>query len=121
MKVVLNPFDNETCVNAYEILSELGAFKLKNTNYIRESKVPFVQFNPDEITDVEFSRFYWEILYWVSQTSLSPEQLAMKIGLYYFNTEIEKSNVYLIATLVKRLSLNTQLLHSLKSCHAKIV
>ena len=31
----------------------------------------------------------------------------MKIGLYYFNTEIEKSNVYLIAMLVKRLSLNT--------------
>lgn len=108
LKVVLTPFDNETCANAYEILSELGAFKLKNTNYIREAKIPFVQFNPDEITDVEFSRFYWEILYWISQTSLSPEQLAMKIGLYYFNTEIEKSNVYLIATLVKRLSLNTQ-------------
>ena len=108
LKVVLNPFDNETCANAYEILSELGAFKLKNTNYIRESKVPFVQFNPDDITDVEFSRFYWEILYWISQTSLTPEELAMKIGLYYFNTEIEKSNVYLIATLVKRLSLNTQ-------------
>ena len=108
LKVVLNPFDNETCANAYEILSELGAFKLKNTNYIRESKVPFVQFNPDEITDVEFSRFYWEILYWISQTSLTPEELAMKIGLYYFYTEIEKSNVYLIATLVKRLSLNTQ-------------
>lgn len=108
LKVVLTPFDNETCANAYEILSELGAFKLKNTNYIREAKIPFVQFNPDEITDVDFSRFYWEILYWISQTSLSPEQLAMKIGLYYFNTEIEKSNVYLIATLVKRLSLNTQ-------------
>ena len=108
LRVVLNPFDNETCANTYEILSELGAFKLKNTNYIRESKVPFVQFNPDEIKDVEFSRFYWEILYWISQTSLTPEELAMKIGLYYFNTEIEKSNVYLIATLVKRLSLNTQ-------------
>lgn len=108
LKVVLTPFDNETCANAYEILSELGAFKLKNTNYIREAKIPFVQFNPDEITDVEFSRFYWEILYWISQTSLTPEELAMKIGLYYFNTEIEKSNVYLIATLVKRLSLNTQ-------------
>ncbi len=108
LKVVLAPFDNETCANAYEILSELGTFKLKNTNYIREAKIPFVQYNPDEITDVEFSRFYWEILYWISQTSLTPEELAMKIGLYYFNTEIEKSNVYLIATLVKRLSLNTQ-------------
>lgn len=107
LKLALNPFDNETCANAYEILAELGAFKLKNTNFIRESKEPFVQLNPDEIADSEFSRYYWEVLYWISQTSLSSEQLAMKIGLYYFNTEIEKSNVYLIATLVKRLSLNT--------------
>ncbi len=107
LKVTLNPFDNGVCADAYEILAELGTLKLKNTNFIRESKVPFVQMNPDEITDAEFGRFYWEILYWISQTALSPEQLAMKIGLYYFNTEIEKSNVYLIATLVKRLSLNT--------------
>lgn len=107
LKVVLSPFDNDIAAAAYEILAELGAFKYKNVNFIREAKVPFVQLNPDEIEDVEFSRFYWEILYWVSHTSLSPEQLAMKIGLHYFNSEIEKSNVYLIATLVKRLSLNT--------------
>ncbi|MCM1010646.1 MAG: ATP-dependent helicase [Fusobacterium sp.] len=107
LKVVLSPFDNDIAAGAYEILAELGAFKYKNTNFIREAKVPFVQLNPDEIEDVEFSRFYWEILYWVSHTSLSPEQLAMKIGLHYFSSEIEKSNVYLIATLVKRLSLNT--------------
>lgn len=107
LKLALNPFDNETAANAYEVLAELGVFKLKNTNFIRETALPFVQLNPDEILDSEFSRYYWEVLYWISQTSLSPEQLAMKIGLYYFNTEIEKSNVYLIATLVKRLSLNT--------------
>lgn len=107
LKVVLSPFDNDVAAGAYEVLAELGAFKYKNTNFIREAKIPFVQLNPDEIEDFEFSCFYWEILYWVSHTSLSPEQLAMKIGLYYFNSEIEKSNVYLIATLVKRLSLNT--------------
>ena len=30
----------------------------------------------------------------------------IKIGLYYFSTEIEKSNIYLIATLIKRLNFN---------------
>lgn len=107
LKVVLLPFDNEIAAAAYEVLAEAGAFKYKNTNLIREARMPFVQSNPDEIEDVEISRFYWEILYWISHTSLSPEQLAMKIGLHYFDSEIEKSNVYLIATLVKRLSLNT--------------
>lgn len=106
LKLVLNPFSNEIAAAAYEVLAELGEFKYKNTNFIREAKVPFVQLNSDGIEDSEFSRFYWEVLYWISQTSLSAEQLAMKIGLHYFTSEIEKSNVYLIATLVKRLSLN---------------
>jgi len=107
LKVVLNPFDNAVIADAYTVLAELGIYKFKNTDYIRETLIPFVKLNPDEIRDVDFSKFYWEILYWVSQTSLSPEQLGMKIGLYYFNSDIEKSNVYLISTLIKRLSLNT--------------
>ncbi len=107
LKAVLTPFDNEILADAYEVLAELGVLRLKNTAFIRDAKIPYIQLNPDEIEDGEFARFYWEILYWISQTSLSPEQLAMKIGLQYFNSDIEKSNVYLIATLVKRLSLNT--------------
>ena len=35
---------------------------------------------------------------------LQVEELVIKIGLYYFSSEIEKSNVYLISTLIKRLS-----------------
>ena len=34
--------------------------------------------------------------------------MAIKIGLYYFNGEIEKSNVYLISTLIKRISFDTK-------------
>lgn len=37
---------------------------------------------------------------------LSADELAIKIGLHYFSSEIEKSNVYLISTLIKRISLN---------------
>lgn len=108
LKLVLYPFNNDLAANTYEVLAELGFLKIKNTAFIREAKVPYIQLNPDEITDGDFAKFYWEILYWISQTSLSPQQLAMKIGLHYFSSDIEKSNVYLIATLVKRLSLNTQ-------------
>ena len=81
---------------------------MKNSAYIKDAKIPFVQFNPDDIADGEFARFYWDIIYWISQTSLSVEQLVMKIGLQYFTSDIEKSNVYLIATLIKRISLNVQ-------------
>ena len=44
--------------------------------------------------------------YWLSFPHLAPEELAIKIGLHYFSSEIEKSNVYLISTLIKRLSIN---------------
>ena len=108
LKLILTPFDNEIVAQAYEVLAELGAFKIKNLSYIKEMKIPFIQMNSDDIEDGEFAKFYWEIVYWISQTSLSPEQLAMKIGLQYFTSDIEKSNVYLIATLIKRVSLNTQ-------------
>lgn len=107
LKAVVNPFDNSVVANVYETLSELGEFKIKNTSFIKECEKPFIQMNPDDIEDIDFARFYWEILYWISQTSLTAEQFAIKIGLKYFNSsEIEKANAYLIATLIRRLSLN---------------
>ncbi|MBO7672736.1 ATP-dependent helicase [bacterium] len=107
LKAIVNPFDNFVIANVYETLSELGEFKIKNTAYIKECEKPFIQMNSDDIEDIEFARFYWEIVYWISQTSLTAEQFAIKIGLKYFNNfEIEKANAYLISTLIKRFSVN---------------
>ena len=44
--------------------------------------------------------------YWLSFSILPPEELEIKIGLYYFTTEVEWSNVYLISTLIKRVNQN---------------
>ena len=107
LKAVINPFDNALIADVYETLSEIGEFKIKNTGFIKECQKPFITLNSDDIEDIEFSRFYWEILYWISQTSLTAEQFAIKIALKYFNnSEIEKANAYLISTLIKRLSSN---------------
>ena len=106
-KAVINPFDNSNIAEVYETLSEIGEFKIKNTSFIRECTKPFIGLNSDNIDDIEFARFYWEINYWISQTSLTAEQFAIKVGLKYFNnSEIEKANAYLISTLIKRLSAN---------------
>ena len=42
--------------------------------------------------------------YWLNSSTLPLEELVIKIGLFYYTSDIEKSNVYLIATLVKRLN-----------------
>ena len=49
-----------------------------------------------------------DLNYWLSLQNLPSEELAIKIGLTYFKSEIEKSNVYLISTLIKRISLTNK-------------
>jgi superfamily I DNA/RNA helicase len=44
--------------------------------------------------------------YWLNSSTLPIEELVIRIGLYYYSTDIEKSNVYLISTLVRRLNTN---------------
>ena len=42
--------------------------------------------------------------YWLNSSTLPLEELVIRIGLFYYTSDIEKSNVYLIAILVKRLN-----------------
>ena len=61
----------------------------------------------DDIENVDLASFYWDLIYWLSFSSLPPEELAIKIGLYYYgSSDIEKSNVYLLSTLIMRLSMS---------------
>jgi superfamily I DNA/RNA helicase len=44
--------------------------------------------------------------YWLNSSTLPLEELVIRIGLFYYSSNIEKSNVYLIATLVRKLNTN---------------
>ena len=90
----------------YEILAEMGFYKQRLGLEIRKYETPFIQTDCDNIENIHLAQFYWDLTYWLSFPHLAGEELAIKIGLHYFNSEIEKSNVYLISTLIKRLSLN---------------
>lgn len=103
MNIILNPFDNEIIANSYEILADAGFYKTRMSVEIRAFENPFVLANVDEMP-ADLAKFYWDIIYWLNFSSLPIEELATKIGLYYFKSEIEKSNVYLISTLIKRLA-----------------
>lgn len=105
MQMILNPFDNDCIADNYEILAEMGLYKQRLGLEIRKCENPFIQINCDNIENIHLAQFYWDLTYWLSFPHLATEELAIKIGLHYFNSEIEKSNVYLIATLIKRLSI----------------
>ena len=106
MQMILHPFDNNIIADNYEILAEMGFYKQRHGLEIRKYENPFIQINCDNIENVHLAQFYWDLNYWNSFPHLAPEELAIKIGLHYFSSEIEKSNVYLISTLIKRLTMS---------------
>ncbi len=106
MKIILSPFDNENVALNYEVLADAGFYKRGLEQEIRKYENPFIQINADNIESNVLSQFYWDLNYWVSLCYLAPNELALRIGLNFFKNDIEKSNIYLIATLIKRISMN---------------
>jgi len=104
LKFIQNPFDNEVLASAYEKLSELGFYKQRLQLEIKNSPTPFIQKNGDDIENNSLAQFLWDMQYWLNSSTLPPEELVIRIGLFYYTSDIEKSNVYLIAILVKRLN-----------------
>ena len=113
LNMILKPFDNEVVANSYETLSELGFYKRKLEEKIRQYENPFIKINPDLLNEQSLIQFNWDLNYWTNFPHLSADELAIKAGLYYFSGEIEKSNIYLISTLIKRLSFDTKNLSTL--------
>ena len=104
LKFIQNPFDNEALVSTYETLSDLGFYRQRLQLEIRNSETPFIEKDGDDIESMSLSQFLWDMQYWLNSSTLPLEELVIRIGLFYYTSDIEKSNVYLIATLVKRLN-----------------
>jgi len=105
MKIILNPFDNENVAYNYDILADLGFYKRGLGAEIRKYENSFIKINSDNIENLPLEQFYWDLNYWVSLCYMTPDELAVKIGLSFFKSEIEKSNIYLISTLIKRIGI----------------
>lgn len=108
LNMILHPFDNGIIADSYETLAELGFYKQRLGSEIRKYENPFVSLDCDLMENPSLIQFYWDLNYWLFFPHLSADELAIKIGLHYFSGEIEKSNIYLIATLIKRISVNTK-------------
>ncbi|MBR5554575.1 ATP-dependent helicase [bacterium] len=105
LKMIQYPFSNDVIGNSYETLAECGFYKQNLGAEIRKYENPFISINCDNLQNTYLEQFYWDSNYWLSFPHLKVDELVIKIGLHYFSSEIEKSNIYLIATLVKRLYL----------------
>ena len=104
LKFIQSPFDNEVLINTYETLAEAGLYKQRLQLEIRSCDTSFIEKNCEDIVSNELSQFLWDMQYWLNSSTLPMEELVIRIGLYYYTSDIEKSNVYLIATLIQRLN-----------------
>ena len=107
LKYLQTPFDNEALVSVYETLSEYGFYKPRLQLEIRASEKPFITKSGDEIESQDLAQFLWDMQYWLNSSTIPLEELVIKIGLFYYTSDIEKSNVYLIGTLVRKLNNNS--------------
>ncbi len=106
LKFVQTPFDNDVLASTYETLAEQGFYKQRLQLEIRNSETPFIQKNGDEIESQDLSQFLWDMQYWLNSSTLPLAELVIRIGLFYYTSDIEKSNVYLIAILIRRLNVS---------------
>ena len=104
---MLHPFDNFVLGENYNTLYELGIYKENLSSEIKKYQNPFITLNTDYMNNESLEKFYWDINYWISLCSLSTDEIVIKIAkdLNILKSEIDKANIYLISTLIKRLAI----------------
>ena len=99
LKIIQNPLSNKL----------IADFAKNHTNnedieFINNLKEPFIKISPDDLSSEGLLQLYWDIDYWLNQSTTSQEDLSRKIGLYYSKNSTDEANTYLISTIIKRLN-----------------
>jgi len=107
LKAIESPFKNCVLADTYNTLYEQGFYKKNLFEKIKNCECDFITINPDDAGDL--SEFLWDMNYWLINSNLPLTELVSKIGLCYYKTDLEISNVHLISTLVARLNIKNDL------------
>ena len=98
LKFCQTPWDNVIVQEVYQTLFEIK----ENNLYLENLLIPFITVDSGILDDKNLLALHWELNYWLNQSNLPLEQLVLKIGEYYCIDEIDKSNLYIIAEIVRR-------------------
>ena len=106
LTVIQNPMSNKSIIalaTEYKNnnICNLTSNDIEELKYLKE---PFIKQNPDEISSEGLLQLFWDIDYWINNSSIETDILALNIGLYYAKNATDKSNSYMISTLLKRLT-----------------
>ena len=96
LKVIQMPLNNKFILNL--------ANNSEDSDFIEKLKEPFIDLNPDNIFSESLLQLYWDIDYWLNQSTASIDDIALKVGLYYSTTSVDKANTYLVSNFIKKLN-----------------
>ena len=105
LEFLQTPFSNDCVKNLAESFdtNKMIPFSKEDFEYIKNLKEPFIKTDGDDLSE-SLTHLWWELQFNDELTYIPPEEAAIKIGLRYFSTQNEKSNIYLISTIIKRLT-----------------
>ena len=106
LNVIKNPMSNKLVQILAEEYKHNNICNITNNDIDELKRItkPFIKQNPDEINSEGLLQLFWDIDYWINNSSIEIDILALNIGLYYAKNLTDKSNSYMIATLLKRLN-----------------
>jgi len=105
LNVIQTPLNNKKISELAEEYKKNGIYNFdeETLNYLKSLKTPFINLNVDEILYEGLLQLYWDIDYWMNNSTKEPNTLALDIGIYYSKNTVDRSNSYMISTLIKRL------------------
>lgn len=118
-KFCMHPWNNENVVEFAQMVKKQKLLKLSNSDidYLKNLKSPFILTNQDSIDSEVLTQLLWDLNYWLGESEKyfidGIDEFAIKIGSYYYLSEIEKSNVQMLAVLLKKISMQYKDLNAL--------
>lgn len=105
LKFLRKPFDNDRVINLMKEFINAGIIRFSENdfNYIKNLSKPFIHLNADNLPSENLMQLWWNIEFKNNLACLSLDNAAVTIGLRYFYSSAEKSNIYLIAAIIKKL------------------
>lgn len=103
-----HPWQNERVLDVMNNLSfqKLSYFSENDFEYVEKLKTPFILIESDDLPSKGLLQLLWDLNYWLENSFLNVQDFAVKAGTYYYSTQVELSNLHIIASYFKRLSVD---------------
>lgn len=98
------PFSNQNIQKLMKTFNDCGIIKFakEDYSYVKNLSNPFVLADLEGVNEC-LTRLWWELQFNDDLSFVPLDEAVIRVGLRYFSTQNEKSNIYLISTIVKRL------------------